>query len=344
MPGKRAARSSDGRRSMRRAVIIAVVGLLTLLVGWSATAVLTSDDTNPSTQARGDATASHHPSDHPSDRSSDSAPSSPAAEPTSANTPTESAGSARALRTCAADLARAESVVDAAATGVDHWHSHVQARTDMLSGAIEPDEMKELWSQTRLAGPEDQKRFDAALQEYGAASTCDDLGEDGPDQAKVSDCIARSKAATRAVSAGEDAMGDWLSHLDHMAAYAQGEMDQDEAQREWVQAWRNAPVNISKFTDARAALAAGAVLQEVRRLDSHRRGRVAVHAVAGAVLPGVDGKQPPAPVVQEADLLPARTDNLENREQTAATTLVRGDVQQRRPDALPARGRAHEQP
>jgi len=153
-------------------------------------------------------------------------------------------------------VAAAENVVAVARTGVRHWYIHVQARTDMLAGRITYDQMKAEWKRTRLAGPADLERFEAALQEYDEAPGCDlDSVEDSlRDQAD--DCAARSEAASTAAAAAQAAMGDWKSHQEAMARFADGAMTAEHAQHEWVRAWRAAPGDIDAYGDARAELAA----------------------------------------------------------------------------------------
>jgi hypothetical protein len=70
----------------------------------------------------------------------------------------------------------------------------------------------------------------------------------------VTNCLARSEAATTAVSTAQSAMDDWAAHLHHMSEYADGGMTAGRAQRLWVTAWRQAPENITAFRDAQTAL------------------------------------------------------------------------------------------
>ena len=50
-------------------------------------------------------------------------------------------------------------------------------------------------------------------------------------------------------------MKDWSEHLSNMARYADHEMSDAMAQEKWVEAWRNAPKNISAYRKATATLA-----------------------------------------------------------------------------------------
>jgi hypothetical protein len=215
--------------------------LVVLLIGWSAYAVVSSDDDNPeaASDAPGGASSANRDVSDEASRSDDSRTGEDA------------------LTACASDVAVAENVVAVARTGVRHWHIHVQARTDMLAGLITDEVMKAKWKRTRLAGPADLVRFEAALLKYDEAPGCDGLDAvDDSSSDRAEDCAARSEATSTAVAAAQAAMGDWQAHQENMATFADGGMTAAHAQHEWVEAWRAAPANIEAYGDARAALAA----------------------------------------------------------------------------------------
>ena len=167
-------------------------------------------------------------------------------------------GSARTLlATCAADLEAADRAVSVAAAGVQHWRTHVEARTQMLDGDISLRTMTAIYERTRRRGGTDHDRFDAALRAVEGAGPCAELrsvnsesvGPPGPD------CVARSQAAIEALAAARAAMADWQSHLHHMDSYDDGGMSTGTARRLWIAAWREAPGNIAAYHDKRRALA-----------------------------------------------------------------------------------------
>jgi hypothetical protein len=176
-----------------------------------------------------------------------------------ADTGPAATGAQGALSGCAAHLAAGEAVVAAARVGVAHWATHVQARTDMLSGAITAEQMKALWKRTRLAGPTDLRRFSAALAGYDSSGQqCSNgaLQAVATEHAEdVEDCLARFAATTEAVQAADLAIGDWEHHLDMMAEFAEGGMTAEQAQEMWVRAWRTAPTNIDAYEAGRSAVA-----------------------------------------------------------------------------------------
>jgi hypothetical protein len=125
----------------------------------------------------------------------------------------------------------------------------------MLEGRISESKMSAIWKRTQDAGPADQQQFSTAQQDYDGQPSCDELHNDAETHTEaVTSCLARSEAATAAVTTAQDAMNDWASHLHHMSEYADGGMTAGRAQRLWVAAWRQAPENITAFEDARTAL------------------------------------------------------------------------------------------
>jgi hypothetical protein len=253
MAGKRVARPANRRRRTMRVIGALVAVVVVLGAAYGLIRANRSDDDGTAASSPG-ATTSASPTPTPSTPSPTPTPTGTASGGATSSQP--SGKSAQSLRACVAQLSAADKVVSAAADGVGDWAAHVQARTDMFAGRISPEDMKATWKRTRLAGPGDQKRFHAALDHYQTASACQRLDHVAPAQRKVaSGCAVRAKDADRAVAAAKAAMGDWKSHLGHMAAYAAGDMTESEAQTMWVAAWRHAPHNISAYHDAREKLA-----------------------------------------------------------------------------------------
>jgi len=240
VPGKRVATPTRrrARNTLLKSLIAAAAGaVLLLVIGWAVYA-LVSDGTGIASKNDENARAAG--------RSADGGSSSESV----GGTPVDAV-----VQACAAEIAVAEEVVAAAEEGVENWSAHVQARTDMIEGSITETEMNSVWERTQDAGPLDQQRFSAVRQTYDGQPSCDQLqnASDVPTK-DGDDCLARASAANNAVIAADEAMIDWNTHLDHMAAYADGGMTSGRAQRLWVSAWREAPANISAFEDARASL------------------------------------------------------------------------------------------
>lgn len=196
--------------------------------------------------------------DHPSTaRPSDSSRQSVVTpEPTSTSFE-EGRQTRQVLDDCAARAAAADAVVAEAAIGVGHWDEHVQARTDLLAGRNTEADTKAIWKRTRLAGPGDLERFNAAVTAYNAAPPCagaDPRTAPADLRAILDACTTRTAQGEAATAAAAAAIGDWQSHLNAMAAHAHGDMTAAQAQDQWVEAWEQAPTNIEAFNDARNAL------------------------------------------------------------------------------------------
>lgn len=60
-------------------------------------------------------------------------------------------------------------------------------------------------------------------------------------------CVQRATAADAAVDAARGTIGDWEAHLKDMKALDKGRMTAVHAQKEWVDKWKAAPINMDKF-------------------------------------------------------------------------------------------------
>jgi hypothetical protein len=152
-------------------------------------------------------------------------------------------------------VSNAERVIEAAGTGVGHWRQHIQARTDMLQGRISEKKMNKVWERTQRAGPADQRRFRATAGRYPSRSHCGRARTYPPRLRRLAQaCVIRAAATTRGLRAAHGAMRDWRVHLANMRKFSRGRMSAAMAQGRWVQAWRNAPIHITAYRSARAAL------------------------------------------------------------------------------------------
>ena len=240
MSGKRVAHRAEQRSRSR--TLLGVVSALVVLLVLGILAVVLSK--SPSTG--GDDTRAARSSASASDSASGDTQSSSRGQ-ASARPPS--------IRACAEELSLASTVVHAAARGVSDWSGHVQARTDMLQGRISVTAMEAIWKRTRLAGPADQSRFQAARKRYQSTSHCRGLRDASTSNADLAaGCASRAQVAATAVSAAELAMRDWQSHLGNMVMHADGRMNSVVAQRKWVAAWRHAPRHIAAYRSARLAL------------------------------------------------------------------------------------------
>jgi hypothetical protein len=173
----------------------------------------------------------------------------PTVAPSRQATPTV-VGAPAAMRACTAEVTSMAAVVSATRIAASHWREHVQAQTDLAAGKNTEADTKAIWKRTRLAGPADTARLDAAtsaqLKTQGSCAK--------PTGAAATACRQRMAALDAAATAGRAAAGDWARHLAMMAAHASGDFGPVHAQQMWIEAWRAAPKNLDAFARADAAL------------------------------------------------------------------------------------------
>jgi hypothetical protein len=145
------------------------------------------------------------------------------------------------LDRCLEELAAGDELIAVAQTGVDHWAAHIQARSDGLSGEITNEEMRAIWKETRLAGPDDIAAYTAAADRYAAvAGPCEEEPTAGADAVSPA-CTSRAGLLAAAAETARVVIGAWDGHLANMRKFADGGMTAHEAQHEWEQAWARAP-------------------------------------------------------------------------------------------------------
>ena len=260
---------AKARRAKKRpARVVVPVILLALLIGVivAATRGLSGDGV-ATTDAPGSDTPSvlataqtAEPEESPSDTGSAGSDSSPSSDPsaTSSGQPSTDAASEKvqqALQSCRAKLRARDGVISAADTGVGHWSEHVQAQTDANSGKISASDMQAIFKRTRLAGPADLKRYQAALAaDRSSSGACTaPAGASAAQRTQFASCVKRSRAQEPALASGKAAMADWQSHLRAMQMSRMGHVN--DAQGVWIRAWRAAPEDISAYKSAKTSYA-----------------------------------------------------------------------------------------
>ena len=76
------------------------------------------------------------------------------------------AAAAEALNACRDRVEAADKVLKEAKTGIGHWEAHVDAERRAEAGTISIADRQEIFKETRLKGPGDQKRYADALRAY----------------------------------------------------------------------------------------------------------------------------------------------------------------------------------
>ncbi|MGL5811229.1 MAG: hypothetical protein ACRCYQ_14915 [Nocardioides sp.] len=159
---------------------------------------------------------------------------------------------AEAKAACQAELQATSGVARAYRLGVANWRGHVAARQAWLDGDIDEEEKKARYKATRLRGPADLARRDAALAAYREVKGgCAAMPEDQPG---VRSCMNWLDTARGTLAAGKDAFGDWERHLANMAAHAEGEFGDEMAQQMWEKSLSTALPNLQAYADARRDL------------------------------------------------------------------------------------------
>jgi hypothetical protein len=178
----------------------------------------------------------------------------PTATPSSTPKPDSKAVKAQqALDDCRAKVEAGDAVIKEAKTGVAHWAGHVNAQVLADRGAITITQMRDRFTETKLKGPADQKRYRDALKEYENQDASCKKVEKAPSKinATLAKCATRSSDQRPVLATGAAGMRDWASHLAAM------QRDKNEhvanAQAIWVKAYRAAPTNINAFNRAVAS-------------------------------------------------------------------------------------------
>ena len=227
-------------------VIIPLVIAAALLVGGSFAAVkFWPNATTAGPQPESSATTES--------QSPTTAESSPSPSISVSSSKPVDAAATRALATCQEKVKAADAVLKQGKTGVQHWAEHVKAQKDNLSGKATVDEMKARFKKTRLKGPADLKRYNAALSTYeDVDGSCAKVkGADAAVTATLVKCDARSKAQQPVLKAAAAGMKDWKNHLKFMQRNALHEAGTpSDAQAIWLKQYRAAPKNINAFKKA----------------------------------------------------------------------------------------------
>jgi hypothetical protein len=151
---------------------------------------------------------------------------------------------------CVVELAAAEDVLDVARSGIDNWRRHIAASRDWQAGRITEQRKKEIWKATRLAGPQDVEKYEAALADYAEVKG----GCAAPPSGTAAGCVDRWAAITEILEAAADAMGDWEWHQQQMSEFAHGRFGAEHANLMWEKAKRMAPESLGRFAEAEDSL------------------------------------------------------------------------------------------
>jgi hypothetical protein len=242
------AKARRAKQSTARVLVPLVAGLVLLLGAGVAAWQLWPDGSTTSAQPQSSATVSTAQSTSPSLTSATPSPT-PTSEASKTVDPS-TAKAQQALEACKQKVSAGDKVIEEAETGVGHWASHVKAQRLADEGEIGLDEMKARFKETRLKGPDDQKRFGDAVDAYEEQDGSCSAVEDAPKAiaASLEKCASRSSDQEPVMSAGAKGMKDWASHLAAMQRNKMGHVA--DPQGVWLRAYRAAPTNINGFEKA----------------------------------------------------------------------------------------------
>jgi hypothetical protein len=246
-PRRAARRRLNGRIVASSSLIAATV--VASLVVWrmsDSEATVASPSESPSADATA-ATSAPAPARMPST----SAPSESSSGSASTSATSNSVDWSGTLATCRQAVGARDAVIAAAATGMGHWSAHVQAQTDANAGKLTVKGMKQIWTRTRLLGPEDVARYDDAVDAApGASQQCATPPDAAPAEVRTAleQCAERMAAQGPVLAASAHGMADWAKHLADMRRSRMYHVH--NAQQIWVDTWRAAPPNIRAFGKA----------------------------------------------------------------------------------------------
>ena len=231
------------------AVALLAGGSLAVLLFWPSalTAIIPTQTPAPGTES---SSAPTTPTPTPSATPARSATPSPSAKPKPKTTAASSAA-LKALDACRDRVQAADEVLERARTGLLHWEAHVGAERQAAEGTISIAKRQQIFKETRLQGPGDQKRYADALRAYEDVEDAP-CGKTKEADAKVAATLARCQK--RAIAQGPvmrtaaAAMGDWKQHLADMQRSSV--QHNSDAQQVWLEAYRAAPPNINAYERA----------------------------------------------------------------------------------------------
>ena len=179
-----------------------------------------------------------------------SASASPPATDPSSTGPSQDNAAAATLKACRENVAAADKVLAVGKEGMRNWSDHIQAQTDANDGKITTAEMEAIFDRTMKAGDQDEDRYAAAIRTHQQTrGSCDNVPGAATEVAnQLKRCAERSRSQQPVLSALQEGMADWTSHLGDMRRSAKGQIHNPE--EKWLRTWRAAPRNIDAYERA----------------------------------------------------------------------------------------------
>ncbi|SDR97997.1 hypothetical protein SAMN04489812_0507 [Microlunatus soli] len=178
----------------------------------------------------------------------DQSPAAASGRSLTADSPSAASSAAAALSSCREQVDRADAVMAAGRTGIDHWNQHVQAQTDALAGRIDDDELATILRETREPGKHDVDAWHRARDAWkdDPAACSGVTGLSPADAAALGSCGRRLNALRAALPPAAAAMTDWSNHLSSMTL----EQQLGDSREDWLAEWKTAPDHIEAWQKA----------------------------------------------------------------------------------------------
>lgn len=183
-------------------------------------------------------------------------------EPTSSSSSSTTSTTAEAaapppeLEDCVSEVAAGDDLAKALHGSATHWQAHYGASEDLHKDKIDLDRAKEIWAESKAAGPGDMTATKKATTAYdkasGGCAALSDATVDADFEQAAADCEQRSDAVAEVARTGAKMNDDWSAHLDMMAE--KGEMDPDHYLDMWLEMVDNAPTDMRPYEQAVADL------------------------------------------------------------------------------------------
>lgn len=187
----------------------------------------------------------------------------------SASTSSSSSSSATpvapaAFMACRMEVTRGDALAVASATVADDWEGHTSALTRLEAGRITQAEADAIWKRTKLAGPSDMKRYQAALTAYTRSKgACARMGALPSAFAGAgAQCAQRANANSDVADKVAPVSAAWASHLTSMKSKADTSVTQYMAK--WHQQVNGAPKILRAYRAAASTVHASPACPNVR--------------------------------------------------------------------------------
>lgn len=155
-------------------------------------------------------------------------------------TPTSSATVERALSRCRTVWSAQGPVLSTAQASLQQWQVHVGAMNQLVAGKITTAQAEAFWAKTRVGAAgrvQAFRRADQALQRLPYTCSTDGTSPAAAQRATLTACVQGTRARDDTVSAAEQSIATWHSHINDMEMFRMGQLSPAMAQQMWIKHW-----------------------------------------------------------------------------------------------------------